>query len=105
MSDDWKPGDDALCVNGAHLAGAFHEVYPQPGRLYEVVSVIPENQLAVDWEPGFHGPELVLRGLRSRNPEGGYWHGRFRKINPLSIEERNSEIRLLNEQPVREPAS
>jgi hypothetical protein len=95
MSDDWKPGDLALCVRTPRLGNG--EVVK--GRFYDVVRVIR----GVRWMGGACGPALTLAGVRHENPCGGCWSGNFRKINPLNEAEHAAAMRELNA-PVKGPA-
>lgn len=97
MADDWKPGDLALCVRGG--------INSRAGRVYTVDDVIrpgeirfaPDLQCTLLWnELCLVFAELPIIG---RNACGA---SRFRKINPLSDEEREQFAADLN---TREPTN
>lgn len=103
MSDDWKPGDLALCVKRgqwSNNSGVVPFLGPQAGQVFTVERpcLAPSGALG-----------LILEGVetpRHRNGKLAPWGiQRFRKIHPLSIEERNAEIRLLTGLPVKEPVT
>ena len=89
MSDDWAAGDLALCINDA--ACPYYGSHPakRRGRIYLVVEALPRDGLRFD-------------GIDSGSPSGGFWAGDFRKIEPLTDEEREQFAADLN---VREPAN
>lgn len=86
MSDDWKPGDLALCVrSGTSIRAGFVGVVTR-------VEVTPI------------GTGLWLSGICSDALTGGYHAWRFRKIRPHTPDEEDAEtIRLLTGKPVRAP--
>lgn len=82
MSDDWQPGDLALCVRGA--------TYTRAGRLYTVSEVLVGGMYFV--------------GLPTNLRPGRF--SRFRKIRPHTPDAEDAEtIRLLTGAPVREPVA
>lgn len=90
MSDDWKPGDLALCVNG--------QVGCEPPLETGSVHTVAE----VGWGISEHGEYqliLVLDGIPRIRWGGRYWDAhdawRFRKIKPLTDEERNEALQEL----------
>lgn len=101
MSDDWKPGDLALCVRGGEITdcdcGGCHAAGWRAGETLVVT--------AVGYGPAFghticHHPALRLSGGRNGLAR------RFRKIHPHTPDAEDAEtIRLLNGAPVKEPVS
>lgn len=100
--DNWQPGDLALCVRRGVVtygttgwSGMRPEI--REGACYTVADagVLPD----ANGVPNFC---LLLVEAQSPADHGGYSATRFRKIHPLSIEERNAEIRLLNTAPAKE---
>lgn len=96
MSDDWKPGDLALCVLGGP-ARCFqgrlentHGTQTARGALYTVRKVSPSPYL----------PDAL--GVFVDGIDGGWFPDRFRKIKPLTDEEREQFTANLN---TREPAN
>lgn len=87
---DWQPGDLALCVRVAPIvAGNFHNASLTKlrcGAVYGVVSAFIDCTGAA---------ALLLDEVRSSHPEGGFRAERFRKINPLTDEEREDAFRDL----------
>jgi hypothetical protein len=81
MTDDWKPGDLALCVCGGSWTPS-EPFDPQPGAVLTV--------RAFDNTPG--DPGLWFASLPSCE---SYAAWAFRKINPLSIGEREEAMRDL----------
>lgn len=83
MADDWKPGDLALCVRPELLASA--------GGVYTVAEVF--------WDCGSTdttaGWGLIFSDLPATGNFDGYDAERFRKINPLTDEEREEALRDL----------
>lgn len=79
MSDNWKPGDMALCI-GAHA------IYPpevQPGSLHTVEQVwpmVPNVNRPDDFDTG-----LDLAGIDRLPGDLVYWAGFFIKITPGTV--------------------
>lgn len=93
MADDWKPGDLALCVNNSTMGGLNpHGRELTVGRAYRVLAVTPPG----DWACENDGVGLVIDGPRNSGPDGDWHECRFRKINPLTDEEREDALRELN---------
>jgi hypothetical protein len=86
MSDDWKPGDLALCVGEQDGDGpTFWE--PVIGGTYHVAAVeIAETGLFLELQEDPY----------AFDPSWGWGAEIFRKINPLTDEERDEFIRELN---------
>lgn len=88
MSDDWKPGDLALCPKvyntGRKNALPGHSGL-RPGGIYLVEAVVP------------YGPStaLVFGGHYTRHPSQGWLSTCFRKIAPLTESEREEALREL----------
>ena len=98
--DNWQPGDLALCVNtddrwwNGALATAGRRF--RSGAIYTVAAVLPRSSL------GLVGLHLALKEDRSGSTAAAW---RFRKINPLTDEERRyAERELLTGKPVKEDA-
>lgn len=90
MADDWKPGDLALCVNNASNP-KFGANELRVGATYVVTSVTPPAP-----NPIFpRAPGLHVAGARTRS-ERGFSAYRFRKIKPLTDEEREQFVNELN---------
>ena len=97
MSDDWKPGDLALCLKMGSwemLAGRPPTCgMPQPGGIYTVVEIISR--------PPF-GMGLLLQGLADHH----FLSTRFRRIPPHEADAEDAEtIRLLTGKPIKEPVA
>lgn len=80
MSDDWQPGDLALCVN------APWKRWPQPGAVLTVIEVT----WVTNWLEGGEGYALRFAGVQHRNPDGA-WCGHFRKIRPHTPDTEDAE--------------
>lgn len=84
MSDDWKPGDLALCVKGG--------VVSRVGQIYTVDNVEMLGSLCL-WFVGQDYSGLLPSFAKN-----------FRKIRPHTPDEQDAEtIRLLTGAPVKEP--
>jgi hypothetical protein len=94
MSDDWAPGDLALCVNLRDLCEE-DEMSPdlREGGVYTVEAVVAGYGHLGIYEQG-----LRLVGVRPTNPECiGFSAQRFRKIKPDPLERCETEfITLMN---------
>lgn len=103
MSDDWQPGDLALCVNnGAIITPSAGYAGPRGqlrvGAVYTVTWVGVDGAVRKD-----HALGLVE--AKSPAPKGGFSVHRFRKIRPHTPDAEDAEtIRLLTGAPVREVA-
>jgi hypothetical protein len=85
--DDWAPGDLALCVRGGHISGPPGGSMPQRGRIYPVERVSRESFWNAD---GTAEADIGLWSAEFPANDAGHhvwWHGRFRKIRPLTDEE------------------
>ncbi|WP_367347556.1 hypothetical protein [Sphingobium yanoikuyae] len=83
MADDWKPGDLALCV-----ADRLPAPRDKPTKLLKVGRVY--NVTSVRWSYGEQCVAIGLAEVQSRGPFKD-WHACiFRKIDPLTDEERDS---------------
>lgn len=85
--DDWAVGDLALCVRGGKLAPALPHPYGAPvsGAIYKVDAVGSTSFDGVDL------PALWFANApKNRNGEMVWSASRFRKIRPLTDEERES---------------
>jgi hypothetical protein len=94
MSDDWKPDDLALCVRGGYLPFSLRGLeMPQRGRIYTVSAIRPDCL--------FRGGRDFGLALTNGPPNIDFSHtwpaSRFRKINPLTDEERKQFAADLNE--------
>lgn len=98
MSDDWKPGDLALCVRGGFTAGTGGlRHYPEAGRPYTVSGVDPAHPFADGTTAG-----LILADGPINHRGARIWAAyRFRKINPLTEAQRETALREMNT-PARE---
>lgn len=101
MSDDWKPGDLALCIKAGRLS--------RVGHIYEVAVALPKGERCGC------GQRLLLKGVcllfvgRTAADDRGCqpWASstRFRKVTPREADEFDREtIRLLTGQPAKEDA-
>lgn len=90
MSDDWKPGDLALCVNRDPGPGKrwLYGCKLRRGGIYTVEAV---------WRSAQYGPLLTVREVPCTSNSGGFGTCRFRKINPLTDEERDAFLAELKE--------
>ncbi len=99
MSDDWQPGDLALCVNR-------HPLYPphvSPGAVFTVEWVWRAVRCADD--PDWIDVALDFNGIERCEGDNAYWHGNFRKIHPHVPDAEDVEtIRLLTTAPEPIPA-
>ena len=96
MSDDWQPGDLALCVCDDRCPAKNTDLPVRKGRIYTVVAVGAKRSLAGDLVLC-----LALDGVR--NGALGLAAKIFRKIHPHKPDEEDAEtIRLLS--GVTEPA-
>jgi hypothetical protein len=94
MADDWKPGDLALCVRSGIIRRhrlsrkvVSRGVGLKAGAIYSVESVVQRDR----------DGDLVLFLHEIDHSDGwGRLASRFRKINPLTDEERDEFIRELN---------
>lgn len=100
MSDDWQPGDLALCMRDGPWQ---YRSGPPAGSVWTVESVI------VGDKPGdpHHGHTgLFLAGIRAAGPTGAFHSSCFRKIRPHTPDAEDTEtIRLLTGKPVKETAA
>lgn len=89
MSDDWKPGDLAVCVDARKNPGCPYPTMLVEGRVYTVSGIAPlsPNQLL--------GPArgLFLEGVA--HPPRGCNERRFRKIRPDEPKACEEEFRIL----------
>jgi hypothetical protein len=95
MSDDWQPGDLALCVRGGRLTARLSPLdeYPCSGRIY-VVHMAGETTFAA---AGLLPALWLLDGPPNNNGERCWATSRFRKIRPHKPDAEDAEtIRLLN---------
>jgi hypothetical protein len=99
MADDWKAGDDALCVTD-HIDGFGTCKIVRIGCIYKVEDVY------FGTEGKYAGVvALVLRGVRG-NRWPGLHSGLFRKMLDHTPDEFDREtIDLMNGAPVGEPAA
>lgn len=100
-SDDWKPGDLALCVRSSRNHGRYGSTPVGAGRPYTVIGVTVGL-------PGYTDAgetALILDGVICRSPAGAYHHSLFRKIHPHTPDAEDAEtIALMRAKPVRQPA-
>lgn len=93
MTDDWKPGDLALCVNSDPVSGTVW-VFGcdlKRGGIYTVSRV---------WQTT-RGAVLTVNEVECTTISGGFGVYRFRKINPHTPDAEDREtIELLNRKPV-----
>lgn len=107
MSDDWKPGDVAVCVDDEGNPTRFPS-WVKCGRRYTVMAVVGLAPKC----PGFPvisrrlhcSTALVLLEVKHPNPAGvGQWSAlRFKKEPPLITED---EVRREAELDVKKPAT
>lgn len=91
MSSDWQPGDLALCARAAGTP-------LKRGRLYTVAEVWIGGTVSHGFSHNWEGVGLRFGFERS---SVNWCASRFRKINPLTDEEREQFTADLNE-PVKE---
>jgi len=98
MSDDWQPGDLALCVRGGYLYGDSFGPFPKAGAVYTVAG---KSKFA---SVSFLLVEGAPDNVDSHRNWGPLWDAvRFRKIRPYKADEEDREtIRLLTGAPVKE---
>lgn len=101
MSDDWQPGDLALCVLGGYIAGLKGGEHPQGGRVYTVEAVGMAFFVG-----GRHLLALKLIDGPANYDLSREWAAyRFRKIRPHTPDAEDAEtIRLLTGKPETVPA-
>lgn len=92
MSDDWKPGDLALCVNDTPNPFAPGDV--RRGRIYTVSGLRLGSVRHALFGTSSLG--LYLAEVRSGSNYGTFAARRFRKIKPLTDEEREQFAHELN---------
>ena len=103
MSDDWQPGDLALCVAGGRLPDNTRDIpFPKGGAVFTVASVTRRRFVT--------GEELLALCIPDGPPNitnDHYWPAlRFRKIRPHTPDSEDREtIALLTCAPVREPVA
>lgn len=108
MSEDWQPGDLALCI-GRGDDDAF-EVWPAErvsmGPIKGLVYTVAAVRLAVDCY-GREGVALRLAEIRPKHPLSvGFNAEFFRKFRQRDADEQDAEtIRLLNGRPVEPVAA
>jgi hypothetical protein len=91
MADDWKPGDLALCVRSGR--SAYDPT--RPGGVYTVERTLLDGDGVLC---------LALKNSPNKGPDyNGHIAARFRKIKPLTDEEREQFTADLNT-PVKGPA-
>jgi hypothetical protein len=97
MSDDWKPGDLALCIKGGRIAnsGRPPKSFPVKGRIYTVHS----SRMRTFNQAGF-SLGLVLEDGPVNNCGTRIWHhSRFVKLPEHTEDEEDREtIRLFNQE-------
>lgn len=94
MSDDWQPGDLALCVRGGNMDQPSQGDWPVEGRLYSVAGV----RLVTFYD----GEDLALfleNGPANQGEIDGvmhvcsaWWHGRFIKVTPRAADAFDREV-------------
>lgn len=97
MSDNWQPGDLALCVSLRHPAYSNTSSKLRVGAIYTVVKVGRVLARIDDFGLGLAEVQPNISGR-------GYPSKMFRKINPLTEPERASYLADLDE-PVRVPTA
>lgn len=105
MSNDWEPGDIALCVRGGPVEPInpnYKGPYPELGKPYTVEAL--ENY-------EFYGVNNKIPGLRLKDgpPNGNndrtWRESRFIKVTPKEADDFDKEtIDLYNKTPVKETA-
>jgi hypothetical protein len=85
MSDDWKVGDLALCIEGG--------IRTREGSAYTVLSIHPPGE----WLHGLFNPgdELIFDFVEFGILQEGSSARRFRKIRPDEHEACEEEFRIL----------
>lgn len=93
MADDWRKGDLALCVKRGkvwmHATGGYGGGGPAFGQLVTVrrVGFWAPDSMVVLWLEGWPGEVFA----------DSFFCSRFRKIKPLTDEEREEALRELKE--------
>ncbi len=99
MSDDWKPGDEALCIRGGERT--------RKGAVYTVDDITPPRSF--DGEGGvnnFDVPTLRFSQLRPYERLAWSVSSRFIKVTPKAPDSEDAEvIALLNGAGVKEPVT
>ena len=86
-TDNWQPGDLALCVRGGpYLGSSMDREYPQSGQVFTVLGCVESTTRQ---DPSTSIPFLVLKDAPFNSFRVGCaWATfRFRKIHPLTDEE------------------
>lgn len=111
MSEDWKVGDHAVCVEDctfrspkcyvtADIPDIYFQLGPRKGQRF-VVTAVEIHRLPEDYDTQI---EVYLR-LREMPGDKAYLARQFRKIDPVETEERDGEVvKELNRQPEQVPA-
>lgn len=82
----WAPGDLALCVSDADWHTLFGpDTGPRKGEVNEVVEVEPLEQHVVSIDGDVYDGEMLYF---AKWPLRGFWHGVFKKLDPLSDDEK-----------------
>lgn len=86
MSDDWQPGDLALCVSEG--------VFSRAGAVYTVIDFVAGGGVKCHrcGERNWLTDTLLLVGITPEGSCSGGTASRFRKIKPLTDEEREHEL-------------
>ncbi len=90
MSEDWVPGDLALCV-----ANRLPPPHDKPSTIVRIGAIY--TVVSVRWSVSENCACLGFAEVRSRGPIGDFHASAFRKIRPLTDEERaefEADIRL-----------
>ena len=93
MSEDWKVGDLAVCVDARQNPGVRTTGDKlQEGSIYRVSGIGRESA-----RHSLYGADsgLFLEGMRSGSLSGGYAASRFRKIRPDEHEGEREDWQLL----------
>lgn len=89
MSDDWKPGDLALAVRDGWCPVRLQHMGIRKGGIYTVSAVAIRND-------DYGRPTLCIGLPHVREGEPGLNARWFRKINPLTDQEREEALRELS---------
>lgn len=97
MADDWQIGDLALCVALTLNLPGYGNL--APSKILRIGAIYTVNSLR--WSVGHDCLALGLAEVKSKGPFGDWHAAAFRKIHPLTDEDRDSFMaELRTSQPI-----